>query len=345
MKILYGIQGTGHGHISRAKELLPVLSKYASVDVLISGEKNKINVNREVQFRKRGISLSYNHAGGVSLLETLCELRPISFINDISSIPLNKYNLIISDYEPISSWAAKLENVPSLALSHQAAFLSEKSPRPTHKSQFAETVLKYFAPANSAVGFHFQRYDHFIEPPIIRRSIRNLRISENNHITVYLPAFHHEVLKDFFAPFSQVEWHIFSPLCNKPIRSKNIRLYPISNKPFLDSFASCSGVICNAGFETCAEAMYLGKKLLAMPIQKQYEQKCNAAALEKLGVTTIGSLKDETEKICHWLEEQGAVKIDEIANPKKIVENILGLGTNKHQPGKKFSSSVSQLVS
>ncbi|WP_445666383.1 glycosyltransferase family protein [Fodinibius sp. AD559] len=152
MNILYGIQGTGHGHISRAKELLPALSKYASLDVLISGGKNRISVDREVRFHKK-ISLSYNRAGGVSILKTLQELRPISLINDISSISLDRYNLIISDYEPISAWSAKLENVPSLGLSHQAAFLSDKTSRPAYKSQFAETVLKHFAPTNSVIGF------------------------------------------------------------------------------------------------------------------------------------------------------------------------------------------------
>ncbi len=118
----------------------------------------------------------------------------------------------------------------------------------------------------------------------------------------------------------------------------------MSNEPFLDSFASCKGVICNAGFETCAEAMYLGKKLLAVPIQKQYEQECNAAALEKLGVTTIGSLKDKAEKIWHWLEEGEVVRIDEIADPQKIVQKILDLGTSEQRSDKKSSSSLFRLV-
>ena len=40
MKILYGIQGTGNGHLSRAEEIVPILKKMAHVDVLISGNQS-----------------------------------------------------------------------------------------------------------------------------------------------------------------------------------------------------------------------------------------------------------------------------------------------------------------
>jgi hypothetical protein len=39
-------------------------------------------------------------------------------------------------------------------------------------------------------------------------------------------------------------------------------------------------------FETPAEALFLGKKLLVIPMTGQYEQECNAAALAALMLTT-----------------------------------------------------------
>ena len=33
MKILYAIQGTGNGHISRAREIIPLLQKYGELDI------------------------------------------------------------------------------------------------------------------------------------------------------------------------------------------------------------------------------------------------------------------------------------------------------------------------
>lgn len=344
MNILYGIQGTGHGHISRARELLPELSKYASVDVLISGSASQLNINGDIKFRKHGISLTYNRNGGVSVLDTLRHFRPIRFISDVQSTTLSDYDLVISDYEPVSSWSAKLENVPCIGLSHQASFLSSQTPRPAQRSLVAETLLQHFAPADRAIGFHFKRYDDFVAPPIIRSAIRDLEVSESNHITVYLPAYHHEVLQEIFAPFTHVDWHIFSPACSVVQRGQNFRIHPISNQPFLDSFASCSGVICNAGFETCAEAMYLGKKLLPIPIQRQYEQECNAAGLQELGVTTLKTLHNQSEAIWHWLEKQEPVGISEIANPANIIQQILHIGASTADRADQKDHSFSHFV-
>jgi hypothetical protein len=50
MKILYGIQGTGNGHVSRAKEILPVMRRYAEVDVLISGRECDIKNRVEADY-------------------------------------------------------------------------------------------------------------------------------------------------------------------------------------------------------------------------------------------------------------------------------------------------------
>ena len=62
---------------------------------------------------------------------------------------------------------------------------------------------------------------------------------------------------------------------------------PISNEGFTKSMIESAGVITGAGFETPAEALYLGKKLMCLPIRGQYEQLCNAAALEQLGVPVV----------------------------------------------------------
>lgn len=326
MKILYGIQGTGHGHLSRAKELLPQLAKYVSVDVLLSGGKSVMGIEDFVAYIKHGISLSYDDQGGISIFNTLLDLRPISFIKDVNGISSQRYDLVVSDYEPISAWAAKLKNIPCVALSHQAAFLSPNTPRPKQQYRAAEAILQHFAPADHAIGFHFQRYDQFIEPPIIRSPIRSLKTTNENHITVYLSAYHHEVLINHLGPITEVDWHIFSPYCRKPAQQDHIRVYPVSNEPFLDSLASCQGVICNAGFETCAETMYLGKKLLTIPIQKQYEQECNAAALTQMGISVINDLGKSYDKIRYWLEEQEITEIKEIADTRKVVQNVLKFG-------------------
>lgn len=327
MKILYGIQGTGHGHQSRAKELLPHLANHATVDVLLSGGNRAVEIEHFVAYRKHGISFSYNDQGGISFLNTILDLRPISFIRDVNRISLQHYDFVVSDYEPISAWGATIKNIPCVALSHQASFLSSLTPRPGQQSRVAEAILQHFAPARDAIGFHFKRYDTFIEPPIIRAPIRSLKVSKGNHITVYLSAYHHEVLIKLLNPITEVDWHIFSPYCSTPIQQKHIRVYPVSNEPFLDSLASCKGVICNAGFETCAEAMYLGKRLVTIPIEYQYEQQCNAMAMQEMGIEILSGIKNQIPQIRRWLQDPGVVTIDNIAEPQEVVQQLLQIGS------------------
>lgn len=340
MNILYGIQGTGHGHISRAKELLPELCKHAAVDVLISGYACQLELENDITYRKRGISLKYDSTGGVAILETLRQFNPIRFISDIQSIPLRKYDLVISDYEPVSSWAARIAGVPSVSMSHQAAFMSPKTPRPVKQSVIAEQLLQKFAPTDKLIGFHFKRYDHFIEPPLIREEIQELHPVNEAHITVYMPAYHSMALAGMLQKFSQVDWHVFSPDCRKPQQLSNVWLRPVSHQKFLESVEMCCGVMTSAGFEMCSEAMFLGKKLLAVPIRNQYEQLCNTAALEQMGVTTLESLEGKEHAIWSWLKQETIITLKEIADPARIVAGIF----NKHRSEKREGTEKKSLA-
>lgn len=324
MKILYGIQGTGHGHISRAREIVPALAEKSEITVLISGYNCQLKLDGYKPIHKRGISLAYNSSGGVSYLKTLTQVNPIALLRDLYQIDPGEYDLIISDYEPLTAWAAALRKKPSIALSHQASFLSKASPRPSEKSFFAEMILKYFAPCKQSIGFHFRRYDNFILPPVVRQEVLDLALSSENHITVYLPAFAPERLSTLFKHFPEKEWHLFSPLATSETRDKNVTIYPIGNQTFLKSMASCSGIIAGAGFETCAEAMHLGKKLLVVPIQNQYEQLCNAAALNRIGVHVVWNPQETfLGEVGFWLDNAETVSLPEIVDIEKLTNQLL----------------------
>jgi len=67
MRILYGIQGTGNGHLSRAQEILPYLLRYGEVDLLISGNHSDIGINHPVLYTCYGLSYAFGKNGGVDL--------------------------------------------------------------------------------------------------------------------------------------------------------------------------------------------------------------------------------------------------------------------------------------
>jgi uncharacterized protein (TIGR00661 family) len=62
---------------------------------------------------------------------------------------------------------------------------------------------------------------------------------------------------------------------------------------FNKSLLTCHGLITGGGFETPAEALYLKKKLISIPIKNHYEQQCNAAALKKMGVCVLEDVDEQ----------------------------------------------------
>ena len=93
--------------------------------------------------------------------------------------------------------------------------------------------------------------------------------------------------------------------------------------------AKSKGVLCGAGFETPAEALFLNKKLMVIPMKGQYEQQCNAAALELMGVPVIKNLKKrQFEKIGQWLESDEKVIVNYTDQTRNIIRKILE--TNVH---------------
>jgi uncharacterized protein (TIGR00661 family) len=83
---------------------------------------------------------------------------------------------------------------------------------------------------------------------------------------------------------------------------------------------TCHGLITGGGFETPSEALYLGKKLMCIPIQNHYEQQCNAAALSKLGVSVLDSIdEDFASHIATWFEKP---KVDLNMQANNIQETL-----------------------
>ena len=55
MKVLYAVQGTGNGHISRSKEVIKQLGKNCEVDVLLSESQHEVDLGFEVKYKLKGL--------------------------------------------------------------------------------------------------------------------------------------------------------------------------------------------------------------------------------------------------------------------------------------------------
>ncbi|SOD19710.1 glycosyltransferase family protein [Pedobacter xixiisoli] len=286
MKILYAIQGTGNGHVSRAREIVPLLQQHGEVDLLISGTQVDVKLAQEIKYNFHGFSFVFGKKGGVDHYKTWKNMNLPQFRRDMKAIPLKDYNLILNDFEPISAWACRLQGIESVSLSHQASFKSKKVPRPK-TVDWGKLILSRYAPTTHHIGFHFDRYDDFIYKPVIRSEIRTLAPTNLGHYTVYLPAIDDKDLVNVLKQIPQVRWEVFSKHTKVAYADANVFVEPINNEKFNQSMASCEGVFTGGGFEGPAEALHLGKKLLVAPMRFQYEQQCNAYALKQFGLPVI----------------------------------------------------------
>lgn len=293
MKILYAVQATGNGHISRAMELLPFLKQYGEVDIFLSGTNSSLLFDHPIKYRSKGISLFFNCNGSLNYWKTACSLAPYRLWKEVRELPVEKYDLVLNDFESITAMACAQKKIHSVNFGHQASFMSDLSPRPNQKSWLGEWLLKNYARASSYVGLHFQRYDNFILPPVIKKEIIEAEPADKGFIAVYLPSYCEKVLTKFFHTLTDFCFRIFSHDVDEIKRNRNITFLPVDKKFFNESLINCTGIITGAGFETPAEALKLGKKLMVIPITGHYEQQCNAAALEKIGIKKIDRLDDD----------------------------------------------------
>lgn len=342
MKILYAVQATGNGHISRAIELLPYMEQYGKVDIFLSGSNSHLNTDQlPVKFRSKGISLFYSNSGGLNYSKIVNQLSIKSIFNEARQLPVEEYDLIINDFEPITSLACKLKKVESVGFGHQASFQSKLTPRPAVKNWMGEWVLQHYATATKYIGLHFDNYADFIYSPILKQSVLNASPTNAGHITVYLSHYHCHVLYKVFSKIPNTVFHVFNASVTKSYRIGNVHFLPIDNKLFSDSLISCEGIITGAGFETPAEALYLQKKLMVLPIRGQYEQACNAAALRKYGVEVVRQIDDAfVQTIETWLYAFNKTEFILKQQTEAIVDAVFTLNTQTSQPSNNWFKEI-----
>jgi uncharacterized protein (TIGR00661 family) len=279
MKILFGVQATGNGHISRSREVIRHLKDSGhNVRVILSGRDPSLLWEMEA-FEPyetfRGLTF-VTRRGRVRVIRTALNLNLFQFYRDIFAYDATGYDLVVTDFEPLAARIARRNNIPSIGVGHQYAFLHDI---PLKKADpFSIWVVKNFAPADYSVGLHWHHFDQPILPPIIPGYLINNAKMKANKILVYLPF---EALQDIETLLKPLSSHQFFIYCNiDSARDKaNIHLRPFSRSGFLDDLKDCNGVISNAGFELLSEALYLGKKFLIKPLSGQMEQASNAYAI------------------------------------------------------------------
>jgi len=308
MKVFYGIQGTGNGHITRGRIMAKELQEAnIAVDYQFTGRPKDqffdMEIFKDHQWCK-GLTLSIKN-GKINPIKTVLKSSPMQLISDIKRLDLSNYDLVICDFEPVTAWAARQQKKKTMGVSHQYAF-QYNIPR-EGSNPFAETVMKNFAPVDIGIGLHWHHFDQPILPPIIATPDLPKSVQKNK-IVVYLPFEDQQQLIPILGSFKDFEFYIYS-FCPDPTPGfAHIQCKPLSLHGFQSDLHDCAGIICHAGFELASESLYLGKKILVKPVHGQMEQASNAAAMVELGYGQMMQKLDKTI-IEQWLHATKAVRI------------------------------------
>jgi uncharacterized protein (TIGR00661 family) len=160
--------------------------------------------------------------------------------------------------------------------------------------------LKLFAPVDDAVGVHWYHFDAPILPPLVAPPPYPLT-EEPDKILVYLPFESMDEVIYWLSAFPKYRFRVYCNIAT-PEQRGPLELQPFSRDGFQRDLCSCAGVISNAGFGLCSEAIQAGKKLLVKPLHSQVEQRSNAAVLKQMGLAnTMSELA--LEPVEAWLAQ------------------------------------------
>ena len=325
MKILYAIQTTGNGHLARAQNIIPKIKEVAELEIITSGPKNDFLLEEKPIKHFTGVTFFYTDNGSVNWLKTIFLNNYFKFFKEVLSCPVKKYDLIINDFEPVSAWSARFNNIKCFELTNQYSMSLSSVPKPKSYNKLILWAIKYIIPSKLGYGYHYKKYTDRIFFPIIRDKIINLRLTTSDEIIVYLPTYSPSNLIKIINKLTvKKRWTIFSLDAKKKEKIFGVNVEPLSEDIFLKKFASCYGIVCAGGFATTSEAIFLGKPMIVVPVEGQIEQQFNAAALKQEGVTVIDKFSDKNINIIsNWISSPRVLEIKYEDESKKIVKTIL----------------------
>tara|TARA_Y200000002_G_scaffold55387_2_gene40755 strand:+ start:8156 stop:9175 length:1020 start_codon:yes stop_codon:yes gene_type:complete len=337
MNILYGVNATGNGHISRSRITISELKKRGhKVTVLFSGRDVKDFFDLE-EFRpyiiKQGFTFDFKK-GKLNVFKTLLNIDLIQFVRDVFKIK-KEYDVVVTDFEPISAYAARKLGIHCIGIGHQYSFL-KKIPKSFKMKLASLFFLRFYTPINSTISSHFYHFNQSILPPFIEKGLKNQNAVPlmKNTFLVYLAWEERDQMISILNTIKDNEFIYYSSV-DKEIQIGNVTLKPFSNKNFKKDLIACNGLITNAGFQLPAEAIYLGKKILCKPLSGQPEQEHNAKTLKRMEHATV-CLEFTKDKIEYWIRN-GKQKIelynDSIDLMIEMIEN----------PKKDFANRISEL--
>jgi uncharacterized protein (TIGR00661 family) len=292
--ILYGVNGEGSGHSTRAKEIISHLQKQGHKLHVVSFDRGLRNLRESFPVTEIfGLRLTYVN-NRVRYKRTLASNlikapRAARSLKELSRlVDGNEIDLVITDFEPFSCHVGHRKRLPVIAIDNQHAITNTRVslPRGFRRDVAAvKMVTRMMTPhADAYLVLSFfpapvKRRNTFLFPPVVRQEVLSTTPQSGDHVLVYVTS----PAKELAALLRHVRCKFVAYGFGTEGQEGNIVFKKPSMDGFLHDLAGAKAVIANAGFSLVSEALYLGKPYLAMPVRNQFEQTFNAYHIDKLG--------------------------------------------------------------
>jgi uncharacterized protein (TIGR00661 family) len=292
--ILYGVNGEGSGHSTRAKEVISHLQEQGHIVRAASFDRGLKNlgasfdvtevfgfriayVNNRVRYRR---TLARNLVTAPRAARSLAGL--------LRKTKEWNIELVITDFEPVTCHVGHRLRLPVISIDNQHCLTNVAVSLPRHfrrDAAAAKLVTRMMTPRADAylVTSFFEaptrRRNTFLFPPILRNEVLAARPAAGEHILVYVTSPSPELA----GLLQQVRARFVAYGFGREGQQGNILFKKPSMEGFLADLAEAKAIIANAGFSLVSEALYLRKPYLAVPVKNQFEQIFNAYYLDKTG--------------------------------------------------------------
>ena len=296
-KILYGVCGEGLGHAIRSKILINYLLEKNYEIIIVAGGKAYNLLSKEYPNVEEVESAKFVFKDNKSrLFYTVLRTLYKTFTTGLSSffkvrriIKDFKPDIIITDAEPISHFAARISKIKRISIDNPHALLYRKYK--VKAGEYLSWFLLIFAIKISLFGADkYIIYDYFDEQidnpnvlfikPLIQIGVLEQKPKYGEYIFVYQSltdnGFVCKTLKKINEKFVVYGF-------NKTMVDKNLTFKEFNQDEIFKDLSSAKAVITNGGFNVISEALYLKKPIYSLPIKYQFEQVLNGKFVEKLG--------------------------------------------------------------
>ncbi|MHA1154472.1 MAG: glycosyltransferase family protein [Candidatus Heimdallarchaeota archaeon] len=296
MKVLYGINTNGQGHINRSRVFVnELMNDGHEVQVLFSGKKPPkyaYEIAPVAFYRLGPIDMYKDHKVDVykSLQVNLGSMGKLTRNRRdlLEIVNSEEYDVIFTDFEPTSSVVGRILKKPVICIDHQQSIFhpanQEAPAKPLVKSgmKFAiRLMLPYYSHCFSIDFVNEIKVvdNHSLYPLIWKSEFNNLIITYENHYLVYLARYNKDEVIRVLSTFPEEIFHVYG--FNTDEKHNNVFFKKTSRDGFLQDLVSCKGVIGNAGFNLAWEACIAKKNIWMIPHSNNFEQLSNAFRLKK----------------------------------------------------------------